>query len=80
MKITSLKQFEILVAEMEKEPAYAKGFRKGIKPLNFESFWRKISEKLNPLGPPVRDGDGWHKVSKNKKTAMINYSFGNKIV
>lgn len=51
MKITTIQQFETLVSEMEKAPAYAKGFRKGIKPLNFNSFWRETAEKLNPLGP-----------------------------
>ncbi|XP_017461242.1 PREDICTED: uncharacterized protein LOC108354575, partial [Rhagoletis zephyria] len=64
-------QFEVLVSEMEMNPAYAKGFRKGIKPLNFDSYnysyWNVVAEKVNPFGPPVRDGDGWHKVWKDLK-------------
>ncbi|XP_036340834.1 uncharacterized protein LOC118750215 [Rhagoletis pomonella] len=67
MKITTVQQFEALVSEMEKNPAYAKGFRKGINPLNFDSFWNVVAEKVNPFGPLVRDGDGWHKVWRDLK-------------
>lgn len=78
MKITTVQQFEMLVAEMEKDPAYAKGFRKGIKPLNFEGFWNNIAEKINPFGPPVRDGDGWHKVWKDLKFKVKKKLVNNK--
>ncbi|XP_017469661.1 PREDICTED: uncharacterized protein LOC108361537 [Rhagoletis zephyria] len=78
MKITTVQQFEVLVSEMEKNPAYAKGFRKGIKPLNFNSFWNVVAEKVNPFGPPVRDGEGWHKVWKDLKFKVKKKLVNNK--
>lgn len=62
MKITSTKQFEILVAELEKNPRLAKGFSKSHVPANFKSDWEAIATKLNASGPPVRDTDGWQRV------------------
>ncbi|XP_036342227.1 uncharacterized protein LOC118751505 [Rhagoletis pomonella] len=78
MKITTVQQFEVLVSEMEKNPAYAKGFRKGIKPLNFNSFWNVVAEKVNPFGPPVRDREGWHKVWKDLKFKVKKKLVNNK--
>ncbi|XP_017470686.1 PREDICTED: uncharacterized protein LOC108362279 isoform X2 [Rhagoletis zephyria] len=62
MKITSAEQFETLIAELEKSPCLAKGFQKGTAPANFKQQWETISSKLNALGPPLRDSDGWQKV------------------
>ncbi|XP_019894828.1 uncharacterized protein LOC109614041 [Musca domestica] len=67
MKITTAKQFEILVSEMEKNPCLAKGFTKGHVPANFKSDWESIATKLNVNGPPIRDPDGWQKVWKDLK-------------
>ncbi|XP_017466345.1 PREDICTED: uncharacterized protein LOC108359153 [Rhagoletis zephyria] len=62
MKITSAEQFETLIAELEKSPCLAKGLQKGTAPANFKQQWEAISSKLNALGPPLRDSDGWQKV------------------
>lgn len=63
MKISSAKQFETLVAELEKNPSLAKGFRRGTVPSNFKGQWEEIANKLNSFGPPLRDSDGWQKVN-----------------
>lgn len=62
MKITNANQFEALVAELEKNPCLAKGFRKGTIPANFKQQWEDISAIVTAHGPPTRDGDGWQKV------------------
>ncbi|XP_017470685.1 PREDICTED: uncharacterized protein LOC108362279 isoform X1 [Rhagoletis zephyria] len=67
MKITSAEQFETLIAELEKSPCLAKGFQKGTAPANFKQQWETISSKLNALGPPLRDSDGWQKVWRDYK-------------
>ncbi|XP_017483658.1 PREDICTED: uncharacterized protein LOC108372472 isoform X2 [Rhagoletis zephyria] len=67
MKITSAEQFETLIAELEKSPCLAKGFQKGTAPANFKQQWEAISSKLNALGPPLRDSDGWQKVWRDYK-------------
>lgn len=73
MKISNVQQFETLVAELEKNPTLAKGFRRGTTPANFKLQWDDLSIKLNALGPPLRDGDGWQKVNKNYE--IIDYIF-----
>lgn len=63
LKITTSKQFETLIAELEKKPNLAKGFYRGATPSNFKQDWEEITIKLNSIGPPVRDFNGWQKAS-----------------
>lgn len=62
IKITTLKQFETLIAELENKPSLAKGFHRSSTPKNFKKEWEEITTKLNSMGPPIRDSEGWQKV------------------
>lgn len=61
-KITSAKQFDVMVAEMEKKPHLAKQFQRGIVP-TAKAEWEDVAEKMNAVGPPTRDVAGWQKVN-----------------
>ncbi|XP_037825558.1 uncharacterized protein LOC119613600 [Lucilia sericata] len=67
IKITNGKQFETLMSELEKNPCLAKGFSRGTNPTNFKNDWEQIAVKLNSIGPPIRDSDGWQKVWRDFK-------------
>ena len=64
VKITSQKQFELLVQGMKKKPHLAKNFKKGLPSAKNE--WSGITEKLNAIGPPMRESMEWQRVSKAK--------------
>lgn len=63
IKITNSTQFEKLVEELGRNPALARGFRRGAVPNDFKEQWEKIATALNSLGPPIRNYDGWQKVN-----------------
>ncbi|XP_067629238.1 uncharacterized protein [Eurosta solidaginis] len=67
MKITSAQHFEVLIAELEKNPCLTKGFQIGMALANFKQQWEAISIKLYSLGPPLRDSGGWQKVWRDLK-------------
>lgn len=49
---------------MEKNPEIAKGFFSfGSSKKEFNTKWNEFAVKLNSLGPPIREGVGWQKVS-----------------
>ncbi|XP_054089445.1 uncharacterized protein LOC128922543 [Zeugodacus cucurbitae] len=67
-KHTNKTQFEVLVNEMKLHPDIAKGFSQRA-PGDLNSFWEEISNKLNALGPPIKDRTGWKKVWTDFKFA-----------
>ncbi|XP_054084549.1 uncharacterized protein LOC128921334 [Zeugodacus cucurbitae] len=67
-KHTNKTQFEVLVNEMKLHPDIAKGFSQRA-PGELNSFWEEISNKLNALGPPIKDRTGWKKVWTDFKFA-----------
>lgn len=73
IKITSLKQFETLISELVNKPSLAKGFHRGSTPSNFKQDWADITLKLNSVGPPIRDSDGWQMVRLIKKYKIYVY-------
>uniref|UniRef100_A0A034WUH2 Regulatory protein zeste n=1 Tax=Bactrocera dorsalis TaxID=27457 RepID=A0A034WUH2_BACDO len=67
-KHTNKKQFEVLVSEMKLHPDIAKGFSQRA-PGELNHFWEEISNKLNAVGPPIKDRTGWKKVWTDFKFA-----------
>lgn len=66
-KITTGKQFEVLISELEKKPSLARGIHRGTTLINtFRQDWEEIAIKLNAHGPPVRNCDGWLRVNIQK--------------
>ncbi|XP_036328982.1 uncharacterized protein LOC118741200 isoform X3 [Rhagoletis pomonella] len=67
LKITNGQQFELLVAEIEKNPSMVKGCQRGVNPTAFNQQWEDITNLLNAHGPPLRDSDGWQRVWRDLK-------------
>ncbi|XP_058832484.1 uncharacterized protein LOC131690598 [Topomyia yanbarensis] len=66
LKVTNRKQFECLVAHMEKNPAIAKGQKyaeaASCSKAKYNEVWNRLSMELNSLGPPMRSLMEWQKV------------------
>lgn len=72
-KITTAKQFETLIAELEKKPSLARGIHRGTTHVNtFRQDWEEITRKLNAQGPPMRACDGWLRVKNGKNTGFVD--------
>lgn len=72
-KSTNQKQFEILVEHMDRHRDLAKGYiKQSDARRKAAEVWSKIAQEVNAEGPPVRDVEGWKKVSKIKITHCIN--------
>lgn len=79
VKITTRKQFEILIREMENNPQIARGVRSfGETKANTEAIWKRITEKLNRVGPPLRTPEEWQRVWVHFKAKLKKKMFHNK--
>jgi hypothetical protein len=64
MKKTNYRQFELLVDLMKENVDLAKGFCKvGASKSDVKEKWNEIGKELDALGPPMRRGSEWQKVS-----------------
>lgn len=63
MKKTTTDQFDLLLAEMGSNVDLARGIPSfGSSKSISTSSWQSVANKLNAIGPPVRDVVGWRKV------------------
>ncbi|XP_055381861.1 uncharacterized protein LOC129612339 [Condylostylus longicornis] len=66
VKVTTRKQFEELGNFMTENAFIAKGLKFAenscISKCEFDAKWNQLTEKLNSLGPPIRNTAGWQKV------------------
>ena len=65
MKITNKAQFEKLVELLQENPSIAKGFHRGMASSTQKQKRELIVTELKAAGPPIRDCDGWQKVTKD---------------
>lgn len=55
---------------MTKNPNLAKGYHKNEEKVVIKEQWNTIKDKLNSIGPPSRDSEGWMKVWADMKTSV----------
>ncbi|XP_055637199.1 uncharacterized protein LOC129775936 [Toxorhynchites rutilus septentrionalis] len=65
-KVTTRKQFELMIEVLEKYPAVAKGLKfaeyAGFGKDPYYEVWNELAASLNSVGPPVRKMQEWMKV------------------
>lgn len=64
---------------MEQNPNLAKGFHKNTEKSTTNQQWGVIKTKLNSIGPPTREIDGWMKVWADFKTSVKKKRMHNKM-
>lgn len=70
MKKTTPKQFETLVNFMMQNESLAKGYHKNTERAQIKEKWNDLKRKLNTIGPPSREAEGWMKVWADLKTGV----------
>ncbi|XP_059219669.1 uncharacterized protein LOC131995955 [Stomoxys calcitrans] len=79
IKKTTPKQFEALVDFMCQNPNIAKGYHKNTDKLSIKEQWNNLQRKLNSLGPPTREAEGWMKVWADMKSSVKKKIVHNKM-
>ncbi|XP_041764640.1 uncharacterized protein LOC121589631 [Anopheles merus] len=64
-KTTNKSQFERLISLIEQNSDVVGDRSKGST-----AFWEEVSNQLNLLGPPMKDGSGWKKVWADYKSGL----------
>ncbi|XP_062534185.1 uncharacterized protein LOC134203323, partial [Armigeres subalbatus] len=82
VRVTNRKQFNLLVTQMEAQPAVARGLKfceaSGINRNSYDDMWRDLTVRLNSLGPPTRTEKDRQKVWTDYKNSIKNKLAHNK--
>nr|NP_726513.1 uncharacterized protein Dmel_CG30428, isoform A [Drosophila melanogaster]AAM68333.1 uncharacterized protein Dmel_CG30428, isoform A [Drosophila melanogaster] len=68
-KHRTAQQDAIFVAFMERHPIISKNYLKGDKQAA-EAAWKRLSNELNSVGPPVKEASEWKRVWKDWKSCI----------
>lgn len=74
-KHRTAQQDAIFVAFMERHPIISKNYLKGDKQAA-EAAWKRLSNELNSVGPPVKEASEWKRVGTIQKNMELATTLG----